>query len=105
MSLTESDIVHIDVGGRHFATSRTVIQQGDSGFLKKLLADSASNELFIDRDGTNFRYIMSFMRSETPVLPNETSACNDILKEAEFFETVEFRRLVTQHGCSVIVPV
>ena len=41
---------------------------------------------FIDRDGTNFRYILNYLRTGKLVLPEDTVVRKELLSEAEFYQ-------------------
>ncbi len=60
-------IVHLNVGGMKYSTSRDTLVKEDS-FLKTLVSDefgknvSADGSYFIDQDGNTFRYILAWLR-------------------------------------------
>ena len=55
--------ITLDVGGRHFATSRKTLLKAE-GSLLKLLVQDGKRHYFIDRDGAHFRYILNFLRED-----------------------------------------
>ena len=56
----QSSRITLDIGGRHFATSRsTLLKENDSSFPKILLQEEKTH-YFIDRDGAHFRYTLKY---------------------------------------------
>ena len=41
---------------------------------------------FIDRDGTNFRYILNYLRTGYLLIPDDKLIRKEILEEAEFYQ-------------------
>merc|ERR1719389_642534 len=89
-------IVHLNVGGeRYFSTWETLCHSGVLASLLKHKFDK--EEIFIDRDGEPFRWILSFLRAISVGLFSRNYAINllehlpyverlAILAEAEFYE-------------------
>jgi len=77
----ETESVTFDVGGRTFKVSRSLIKQHEKSMLARLVSDTwqsvkdsekASN-LFIDRDGDRFAYVLDFLRYGHVQLPYNIS--------------------------------
>lgn len=91
---SSGDIVTLNVGGSVFTTSRSTLTREPNSFLAKIFAtenqskivrDSSGN-IFLDRDGTYFRYILNYLRSETALsLPKTNSARNELLIESRYY--------------------
>merc|ERR1719352_1791544 len=89
-------IVHLNVGGeRYFSTWETLCHSGVFASLLKHKFDK--EEIFVDRDGASFRWILSFLRAISVGLFSRNYAINilehlsyverlAILEEAEFYE-------------------
>lgn len=73
----ETESVRLDVGGRTFKVSRSLINQHDTTMLARLVSDTwqsvkdseKSSNLFIDRDGDRFAYVLDFLRYGRVTLP------------------------------------
>lgn len=65
------DRVHLNVGGKHFVTSRTTLANAGRGSMLaavidenwQLVPDAASNELFIDRNPAYFTVLLDLLRT------------------------------------------
>jgi len=49
-----------------------------------------NGSIFIDRDGTHFRYILNYLRDKSVNLPNDKTLYKDLLNEAIFYQMEEF---------------
>ena len=76
-------MIHINVGGTIFYTSKETLTKYDSFFTKALNYNDCKN-IFIDRDPTYFRYILNFMRGSS-YLPNEICILQQLRVEADFY--------------------
>jgi hypothetical protein len=90
-------MVHLNVGGQHFTTSRETLTSSEPGSVLHSMFSGAwaqqtdcEGRVFIDRDGTRFRHILNFLRSGCVHVPrdNETM-CAEVLEEADFFGLTE----------------
>ncbi len=81
---TLGDRVSLNVGGHTFETSLTTMTKDPHSLLAKLAHHdlSHSRSAFIDRDGTQFRYILNFLRDGSCVLPSS----EELRIEAEYFQ-------------------
>lgn len=93
-------IVNLNIGGKIFATTKETLLQNiegnDSNFFIKLLNKEQPSldekgYYFIDRDYTNFRYILNYLRNfgdlRKCVFPfQDEMKIKEIQKEAEFYE-------------------
>lgn len=96
----EGDVIKLNVGGVTFQTTRvTLVSHPDSMLAAmfsgryKLPADSKGH-IFIDRDGTHFRYILNFLRDGTLNVPPDHILLLDILQEAQFYQLHKLVQLV-----------
>jgi len=93
--ITENDVpqtVKLNVGGKHFEVSRSLILDDDDGvnttMLSRLVSDTWLKEpekpVFIDRNGDHFSYVLDYLRYGTVSLPKNISMDN-FLKDMDFF--------------------
>lgn len=100
--------IALDVGGQKFSTSlETLLSEKDS-FFSKLFSgnwklETKDGAYFLDRlglflmimarDGTNFKYILNFLRDRT--LPEiEEGIINELILEAEFYQLQGLQELL-----------
>ena len=50
---------------------------------------SEDGSYFIDRDGTHFRYILNYLRTMQPIVPEDKFLRKELLAEAQFFQIKE----------------
>jgi len=86
----ENSVVTLNIGGTCFSTTKATLTSSQnyftglfSGGFRQLL--DSSGHMFIDRDPTNFRYILNQLRDGSVCLPDSPSVLMEILREAEFF--------------------
>ncbi|XP_031552732.1 uncharacterized protein LOC116303720 [Actinia tenebrosa] len=85
-------VVSLNVGGYHYhSTSYTLTQFSESRLAKMCngiipLAKDPRGNIFIDRDGATFRYILSFLRSRKLKLPLNFKEFDELESEAEYYE-------------------
>ncbi|KAL9645982.1 hypothetical protein ABK040_000422 [Willaertia magna] len=71
-----NDIVYLNVGGRHFTTSITILTTFRNSFFTMFsgrfeLSKTKDDCIFIDRDGDPFVYILEYLRDREIILPNK----------------------------------
>jgi len=89
----------LDVGGTSFSTTvSTLLKYSDSHLSNLVLTGSpsinAEGRLFVDRDGTHFRYILNFLRDNELELPNDEQVRRELLKEASFYGLQDLVKLM-----------
>ena len=63
------DLVVLNVGGMKFHTTMDTLSNAESSMLRSMVSgnwvetEDSNEEIFIDRDGTYFRYILNWFRS------------------------------------------
>jgi hypothetical protein len=93
ISSRDDEMIHLNVGGHLFTTTRDTLLKGDtmlskmfSGqFISSCCIDSDGNP-FIDRDGTHFRLILNYLRSGKFVFPSDPVTLREVLIEADFYQ-------------------
>lgn len=84
----------LDVGGEIFETSRATMRKDGESLLAAMFADSEGlvpeedGSFFIDRDGSQFRFILEFLRDGTSIdnLFLEGASLRGLLREAQFYQ-------------------
>lgn len=85
------ETVLLDVGGQRFRTTRATLLKDDDCVLAKMFDGRLAPALqedgcyFIDRDGTQFRHILNFLRDGSVALPADTQAIEEIRREASYY--------------------
>lgn len=91
--MMDETIVRLNVGGTIFQTSRnTLLFDSNSRFYEMFNDDQTfekHEEVFIDRDGTHFRYILNYLRTGLVTLPRDANALQELLIEAQYYDLKE----------------
>ncbi|CAI5442405.1 unnamed protein product [Caenorhabditis angaria] len=82
--------VFLNVGGQKFETTVATITRVPDTVLSVLVSDrwqlGEKEEIFIDRDPKHFSKILNYLRDgEHFVIPNDTEACDELKREANFY--------------------
>ena len=84
--------IKLNVGGQYFTTSLQTLTKDTGSMLHAMFSgrfDTKPAEdgyYFIDRDGTNFRYILNYLRTGRLLLPEDKLVREELLEEAEFYQ-------------------
>lgn len=84
----EMSIVELNVGGVIYTTTSKTLKNSEETSSLKTLNDQprdSSNRIFIDRDGTLFRFILDYLRTRTLTLPENFTERQRLKAEAEYF--------------------
>jgi hypothetical protein len=88
MATNETTIVRFNVGGVKYEVSRSLIEAYPSTMLARLVSDTwqqdLGSEIFIDRNGQRFQYVLDYMRDQEINLPLNTTK-GSAVKELEYF--------------------
>ncbi|KAL9645976.1 hypothetical protein ABK040_000447 [Willaertia magna] len=92
-----NDIVYLNVGGRHFTTSITILTTFSNSFFTTMfsgrfeLSKTKDGYIFIDRDGDLFVYILEYLRDREIILPNKDAEVlkKKIIREAKYYQLEE----------------
>lgn len=82
--LGQQDTITLCVGGATYKMAVSTLRRAED-LLFKEIADSFSNDVFIDRDNVVFHYIVSFLRHGEVDLPDSLKERRLLRKEAEFY--------------------
>ena len=95
------DRVHKNVGGLLFVTYRQTLTAEPHSLLARLGQHSAQPDItdqngnvFIDRDGSQFRLILSCLRDGSCCLPSADQAVEELLTEAQHYRVRAVYRLL-----------
>ncbi|MBN3309562.1 KCD14 protein, partial [Amia calva] len=84
----QSPIVELNIGGQFYSTSLSMLRKYPRSKLAEMfngepkLRKDTEGRFFIDRDGTHFRHILDFLRTQR--LPSES--VTEVYKEALFYD-------------------
>lgn len=87
-----SSTIKVNVGGQHFTTSLQTLTKDTGSMLHAMFSGrfdtkpAEDGSYFIDRDGTNFRYILNYLRTGRLLLPGDQLVRKELLEEAEFYQ-------------------
>eukprot|EP00960_Hanusia_phi_P017591 517967-Hanusia_phi.AAC.1 len=93
-SSNANKIIHLNVGGQFFSTSRETLEAAGPSFFSVLIGGNfggqkdAKGNLFIDRDPKLFSYVLNYLRSQCTHLAidkTNKSKLQSMLVEAEFY--------------------
>ena len=92
----EEGRITLDVGCRHFATSRKILLK-DKNSIFNVLLEEGKKHYFIDRDGAHFRLILNYLRQDCSTmlaaLPRENKYLIELRNECIFYNLTGLRRL------------
>ncbi|NXY46902.1 KCNRG protein, partial [Ceuthmochares aereus] len=100
--MSSQEVVVLNVGGVRFVTRASTLQQFPESRLARMLNDDdrefklVKGEVFVDRDGTLFSYIMDFLRTFQVSLPTDFSDYQRLQREAEFYGLYPLADLLSQ---------
>jgi hypothetical protein len=90
--MNNTDIINLNVGGTKFTTTKQTLTKYKSKF-SELIKDNS--EIFIDRDGKYFNYILEFFRNGDNVILSDDIIINKILfLECQYYDLVELQNLL-----------
>uniref|UniRef100_A0A7S1GBW9 BTB domain-containing protein n=1 Tax=Bicosoecida sp. CB-2014 TaxID=1486930 RepID=A0A7S1GBW9_9STRA len=95
-----SGIVHLNVGGARYATSRETLCRDRDSMLSILVNGELGSRrdttgaYFIDRDPKHFRFILNFLRDGDVDLPEDDTQLKQLLREAYFYQVAELIKLI-----------
>ena len=83
----------LNVGGRRFETRKQLLEESDS-FFSGLLKCEWSEEVFIDRDPTHFRYVLNWLRG-CRSLPEDRQSLIELKEEAQCFALADMDQAIS----------
>nr|XP_044996837.1 potassium channel regulatory protein-like [Jaculus jaculus] len=101
--MSSQELVTLNVGGKIFTTRLSTIKQFPASRLARMLDGRdqefkmVSDQIFVDRDGVLFSFIMDFLRNRQLLLPSDFSDYVRLQREALFYELDSLIDLLNQH--------
>lgn len=93
MIVDPSDVIHLDVGGRSFTTSKRTLVR--AGALYNCLASwQQEDAIVIDRDPQHFGAVLAFLRNGNCSLPDTTASLLALRVEAEAYQVSGLVRMI-----------
>ena len=87
--------IFLDIGGMMFVTTEDTLKMRE-GFFRNICNDnSITNKIFIDRDGTHFRFILNYLRG-SDVLPKNATHLQELFFEADFYCLEEMKTNISK---------
>jgi hypothetical protein len=89
---SQSGRVILNVGGHRYDTSLATLTKDQNSMLAAMfsgryaLKAEQDGSYFVDRDGSNFRYILNYLRDNTVTLPPNRLLHLELLREANFYQ-------------------
>lgn len=87
--------VSLNIGGHNFTTSILTLTKIEDSFLAVMfsgrynLQRESDGSFFIDRDGTNFRFVLNYLRDgegSVDIIPDNIKLLQELISEAEFYK-------------------
>lgn len=97
-----SQIVNLVVGGITFTCMKRTFQKSmDSVVLAQIIRENGRRDedgnLVIDRDGTTFRHVLNFLRTEQLLLPDDFSEWDLLLDDAKYYQLPKLEEAIQKH--------
>uniref|UniRef100_A0A8C9QCX0 Potassium channel regulatory protein n=1 Tax=Spermophilus dauricus TaxID=99837 RepID=A0A8C9QCX0_SPEDA len=101
--MSSQELVTLNVGGKIFTTRLSTIKQFPASRLARMLDGKdqefkmVGGQIFVDRDGVLFSFILDFLRTHQLLLPTDFSDYLRLQREALFYELDSLVDLLNQH--------
>ncbi len=86
--MTRTETIKFNVGGQCYEISRSLLDQHPHSMITKSASEKwledPETEIFLERDGTTFRYVLSYMRDGRVTVPPSEPKDN-FIRELEYF--------------------
>eukprot|EP01125_Pyxidicula_operculata_P020603 TRINITY_DN7648_c0_g1_i1.p1 TRINITY_DN7648_c0_g1~~TRINITY_DN7648_c0_g1_i1.p1 ORF type:complete len:541 (-),score=75.33 TRINITY_DN7648_c0_g1_i1:69-1691(-) len=92
VDFSTDSVIKLNVGGTKFQTTRTTLTNMPDTMLASMfsgrykLSKEDDGCVFIDRDGTHFRYILNYLRNGCLVVPDDLYLYKELLQEVEYYQ-------------------
>ncbi|XP_043557445.1 putative potassium channel regulatory protein [Chiloscyllium plagiosum] len=100
--MSKGEVVFLSVGGMKFTTFAATLKRYQDSKLARVLEGGdpdfrvVNGHLFVDRDGSLFRYILDFLRTRQLILPPGFSDHDRLVREADFYDLPSLIDLINQ---------
>ncbi|KYN98181.1 hypothetical protein PGSY75_1238700 [Plasmodium gaboni] len=96
----KDNIIKINVGGKIYMTTFNLICRYKSSYLYEIILDNYNKEeIFIDRNGKRFEYILDFLRDGVLICENDINVLTRILIEAIYFKLFNLVKIIKKKIC------
>lgn len=101
--MSGQELVTLNVGGKIFTTRRSTLKQFPASRLAGMLDGrdqefkTVDGQIFVDRDGALFSFILDFLRNHELLLPSDFSDHLRLQREALFYELDSLVDLLSQY--------
>ncbi|XP_052047211.1 potassium channel regulatory protein [Apodemus sylvaticus] len=101
--MSGQDLVTLNVGGKIFTTRLSTLKQFPASRLAGMLDGrdpefkTVDGQIFVDRDGALFSFILDFLRNHELLLPSDFSDHRRLQREALFYELDSLVDLLSQY--------
>ncbi|SOS79940.1 conserved Plasmodium protein, unknown function [Plasmodium sp. gorilla clade G1] len=96
----KDNIIKINVGGKIYMTTLNLICRYKSSYLYEIILDNYNKEeIFIDRNGNRFEYILDFLRDGVLICENDINVLTKILIEAIYFKLFNLVKIIKKKIC------
>mmetsp|Transcript_27861 Transcript_27861/g.34396 ORF Transcript_27861/g.34396 Transcript_27861/m.34396 type:complete len:279 (-) Transcript_27861:200-1036(-) len=103
-----SNTVNFNVGGKKYQVSRSLLEMHDDTMLTRSASDQwqkePESEIFIERDGALFRFVLKYLRDGKVFLPL-TVAKNDLINELDYYGVDIFEESIVDERTQGILAV
>ncbi|XP_006879574.1 PREDICTED: potassium channel regulatory protein [Elephantulus edwardii] len=112
--MSSQELVTLNVGGKVYTTRVSTIKQFPASRLARMLDGkdqefkTVADQIFVDRDGILFSFILDFLRTQQLLLPTDFSDYFRLQREAVFYELDSLVDLLNQellHAKPVLLEV
>jgi len=111
INLNTKQAIKLNIGGHLYQTSMSTIQKYPSSYLADYILSTnqlydTDGNIFIDRDGKLFGFILNFMRDGMIVeLPTDQQQLQQLRQEAIFYRIGQLVKTINVHNmCKDVVP-
>ncbi|XP_072370320.1 putative potassium channel regulatory protein [Scyliorhinus torazame] len=100
--MSKGEVVILNVGGMKFTTFAATLKRYQDSKLARMLEGGdpdfrvVNGQLFVDRDGSLFCYVLDFLRTRQITLPAGFSDYDRLMREADFYDLPSLVDLLIQ---------
>uniref|UniRef100_UPI00398E6946 putative potassium channel regulatory protein n=1 Tax=Pristiophorus japonicus TaxID=55135 RepID=UPI00398E6946 len=100
--MSKGEVIILNIGGMKFTTCTATLKRYQDSKLARVLEGGdpdirmVNGQLFVDRDGSLFQYILDFLRTRQITLPPEFSEYDRLAREADFYDLPSLVDLLNQ---------
>lgn len=97
--LSSSEIVRLNVGGHLYTTTKSTLDRHHSMPLMSILQNcDKEGNVFVDRNGRMFEYILEFLRTDKLCLPDDFSDFDSLTTEVIFLIFPTYLRVLNKRN-------